>query len=112
VATHHSTILNGLDDLAVTCLDGLDTLDTIKVCLAYRAGQMKVDYVPTDIEMLAKCEPVYAEFPGWKTSTTRCAKWRDLPVKARNYLRALSELTGARLKIVSVGPEREQTIFI
>jgi adenylosuccinate synthase len=112
VATHHATVLNGLDDLAVTCLDGLDTLETIKVCLAYRAGQTHLDYVPTDIELLAKCEPVYADFPGWKTSTTHCTTWKELPVKARNYLKALAELTGARLKIVSVGPAREQTIFV
>jgi adenylosuccinate synthase len=112
VATHHATIINGIDELAVTNLDGLDTVDTIHVCIAYRVGATRFDYVPTDIEMLAKCEPVYAEFPGWKTSTAKCATWSDLPVAARAYLRAIAELTGARLKIVSVGPAREQTIFI
>jgi adenylosuccinate synthase len=112
VATHHAAIINGIDNLAVTCLDGLDTLDTIKVCLSYRTGLARLDYVPTDIEVMAKCEPVYAEFPGWKTSTTRCTKWKQLPVAARNYLRAIAELTGAKLRIVSVGPAREQTIFV
>jgi adenylosuccinate synthase len=62
--------------------------------------------------MLAKCEPVYAEFPGWMSSTTRCRKWGQLPAKARHYLRALAELTAARLTIVSVGPAREQIIFV
>src|SRR5580658_2630299 len=104
VATHHARILNGIDDLAVTCLDGLDTVETIKVCLGYRAGLARLNHVPADIELLAKCETVYAEFPGWKTSTTRCASWKQLPGAARNYLRALADLTGARLKIVSVGP--------
>jgi adenylosuccinate synthase len=112
VATHYAAILNGIDELAVTCLDGLDTLDTIKVCLGYRTGLTRLDYVPTDIELMAKCEPIYAEFPGWETSTTRCTKWKELPGAARNYLKALAELTGARLKIVSVGPARAQTIFI
>jgi adenylosuccinate synthase len=112
VATHYATILNGIDELAVTCLDGLDTVETIKVCIGYRTGLARLDYVPTDIELMAKCEPVYAEFPGWKTSTTRCSKWRELPGAARNYLKALAELTGARLRIVSVGPARAQTIFI
>ncbi len=112
VATHYATILNGIDELAVTCLDGLDTVETIKVCLGYRTGLTRLDYVPTDIELMAKCEPVYAKFPGWKTSTTRCAKWKELPGAARNYLKALAELTGARLKIVSVGPARAQTIFV
>jgi adenylosuccinate synthase len=112
VATRHATILNGIDEIAVTCLDGLDTLDTIKVCLSYRTGLSRLDYVPTDIELMAKCEPVYAEFPGWKTSTAHCKKWSQLPAAARKYLRAVAELTGARLKIVSVGPSREQTIFV
>jgi adenylosuccinate synthase len=112
VATRHAAIINGIDDLAVTCLDGLDTLDNIKVCLSYRAGLTRIDHVPADIELLAKCEPVYAEFPGWKTPTTRCKKWSQLPGAAKNYLRAIAELTGAKLKIVSVGPAREQTIFV
>jgi adenylosuccinate synthase len=112
VATHYAAILNGIDDIAVTCLDGLDTLDTIKVCLGYRVGNEQLSYMPADVEVLAKCVPVYAEFPGWKTPITHCAKWKDLPLAARNYLRALSELTGAKLKIVSVGPSRKQTIFV
>jgi adenylosuccinate synthase len=112
VATHYATILNGIDELAVTCLDGLDTVETIKVCLGYRTGLRRLDYVPTDVELMAKCEPVYAEFPGWKTSTSRCTKWKELPVAARKYLTALADLTGARLKIVSVGPDRAQTIFV
>jgi adenylosuccinate synthase len=112
VATRYAAIINGIDDLAVTNLDGLDSLETIKVCVAYRAGLSRLDYVPADIELLAKCEPVYAEFPGWRTPTSRCAKWSQLPAKARSYLRALAELTGARLKIVSVGPARAQTIFV
>ncbi|HEY3863528.1 MAG TPA: adenylosuccinate synthase [Verrucomicrobiae bacterium] len=112
VATHHASIINGIDEIAVTNLDGLDNVNTIQVCTGYRAGLSRIDYVPADIELLAKCEPVYAEFPGWKTSTVRCKKWGELPAKARAYLRALADLTSARLKIVSVGPAREQTIFI
>jgi len=112
VATRHATIVNGIDDLAVTCLDGLDTVETIRVCLGYRVGVTRIDYVPSDVELLAKCEPVFAEFPGWKTPTTQCKKWSQLPAAARNYLKAISELTGAKLKIVSVGPAREQTIFV
>ncbi|HZM05561.1 MAG TPA: adenylosuccinate synthase [Candidatus Saccharimonadales bacterium] len=112
VATRYATIINGIDELAVTNLDGLDTLDTIQVCIGYRVGPARLDYVPPDIETLAKCEPIYAEFPGWKTSTAKCGAWVDLPAAARGYLRALTELTGAKLKIVSVGPAREQTIFV
>ena len=112
VATHQAAIINGIDEIAVTNLDGLDSVATIKVCVAYRAGPARLDYLPADIELLAKCEPVYAEFQGWMRPTTRCRKWSQLPVKARGYLRALADLTGARLEIVSVGPARDQTIFV
>ena len=112
VASHYASIINGIDEIAVTNLDGLDSLETVKVCVAYRAGETRLDYVPADIEMLTKCEPVYAEFPGWRKPTGHCKKWHELPAKARSYLRALDDLTGARLKIVSVGPARDQTIFL
>jgi adenylosuccinate synthase len=112
VATRYSAIINGIDEIAVTNLDGLDTVETIKLCVGYRAGLQRVEYIPADIELLAKCEPEYAEFPGWKSDTSRCKTWKDLPTKARNYLRAMAELTGARLRIVSVGPARAQTIFV
>jgi adenylosuccinate synthase len=112
VATRYAAIINGIDELAVTNLDGLDTVETIQVCIGYRAGLAQLDYVPADIELLAKCQPIYAEFPGWMTPTHRCKSWKDLPARARTYLRALADLTSARLAIVSVGPAREQTIFI
>jgi adenylosuccinate synthase len=112
VATRHATMVNGIDDFAVTNVDGLDTVDTIKVCVAYRDGAKTYDYVPSDIEVLSRCQPVYVEFPGWKTPTHEAKKWKDLPVKTRQYLKAIAELSGAKLAIASVGPGREQTIFV
>ncbi len=112
VATRHATMVNGIDDLAVTNLDGLDTVETIKVCIGYRDGKKKYDYVPNDVEVLARCEPVYAEFPGWRTPTHDAKSWKSLPAKARSYLKAIAELTDAKLFIASVGPGREQTIFV
>jgi adenylosuccinate synthase len=112
VATRHATMVNGIDELAVTNLDGLDTVETIKVCIAYRSGKKRFDYVPNDTELLAQCEPVYAEFEGWKTPTNKAKSWKQLPPKARAYLKAIAELTGAKLFIASVGPGREQTIFV
>jgi adenylosuccinate synthase len=112
VATHQAAMVNGLDELAVTNLDGLDTMETIKVCIAYRHGRERFDYVPNDAQLLAECEPVYAEFPGWRTPTSGARRWKDLPPKARAYLKAIAELTGARLSLVSVGPGRSQTIFV
>jgi adenylosuccinate synthase len=112
VATRHAAMVNGIDELAVTNLDGLDTLETIKVCIGYKVGGKSYDYVPNDIEVLARCEPVYAEFEGWMTPTHNARSWKKLPPKARAYLKALAELTGAKLSIASVGPAREQTIFV
>jgi adenylosuccinate synthase len=112
VATRHATMVNGVDEIAVTNVDGLDTLKTVRVCIAYRDGRKRYDYVPNDIAVLSRCKPVYAEFPGWQTPTHRTRRWRDLPPQTRSYLRAIAEFTGARLSIASVGPGREQTIFV
>jgi adenylosuccinate synthase len=112
VATRHATMVNGIDELAVTNVDGLDSLDLIRVCVGYRAGNQKFDYVPNDIEILARCEPVFVDFPGWKTPTSKVRNWKQFPGLARTYLKALAELTGAELSIVSVGPSREQTVFL
>jgi adenylosuccinate synthase len=112
VATRHAAMVNGIDELAVTNLDGLDTLESIKVCIGYRIGGTRYDYVPNDIETFADCQPVYADFPGWLTPTHKIRQWKKLPAKARSYLKAIAELTGAKLAIASVGPARDQTIFL
>ncbi len=112
VATRHATMVNGIDDLAITNIDGLDSVETIQVCVGYRDGKKRYDYVPNDIEVLSRCEPIYVEFPGWQTSTEKAKSFKDLPPKCRAYVKAISELTGAKLFIASVGPGRDQTIFV
>ncbi|MCX7721668.1 MAG: adenylosuccinate synthase [Verrucomicrobiae bacterium] len=112
VVTRQAVMINGITELAVTNLDGLDTLPVIKVCIGYRHGKTKFDYVPSDTALLAQCEPVYAEFDGWQEPIGNARRWKDLPAKARAYLTAITDLTGAKLKIVSVGPDRRQTIFV
>ena len=112
VATRHATMVNGIDDLAITNIDGLDSVETIQVCVGYRDGKKRYDYVPNDIEVLSRCEPIYVEFPGWQTSTEKAKNFKDLPPKCRAYVKAISELTGAKLFIASVGPGRDQTIFV
>jgi adenylosuccinate synthase len=112
VATRHATMVNGIDDLAITNLDGLDTVENIKVCVAYRHGKTQYDYMPNDAQVLAECVPIYVEFEGWLTPTEKCKTFKQLPKKAQAYLKAIAELTNANLYIASVGPGRDQTIFV
>lgn len=112
VATHYATMINGIDQLAITNLDGLDDVDPIRVCVAYRLNGKRLKVPPCDAGQLQSCEPIYEEMPGWKRSTQAAEKFSDLPSAARNYVRLISRLTGARLKMVSVGPERAQTIVL
>lgn len=112
VATRYAGMLNGIDEVAVTNLDGLDSLEKIQVCTHYRLNGELLDVPPSDFAQLSACEPVYQEFPGWQTSTEEAKTWADLPANAQNYLLKLAEYTGAKLTIASVGPNREQTILL
>ena len=112
VVTRHAAMVNGIDELAITNTDGLDTVPVIQVCVGYRFQGQILRHIPADIEVLARCEAVYEEFPGWQTSTEKATRWEDLPVNCRHYLLSISQLTGARLIIASVGPARDQTLFV
>ncbi|MDQ3117481.1 MAG: adenylosuccinate synthase, partial [Verrucomicrobiota bacterium] len=106
VATRYATMINGIDELAITNLDGLDTVDPIKVCDAYKLDGKKLEVPPSDAAQLNRCQPVYLEFPDWKKSTEKAKKLSDLPKEARDYAKKIAELTGARLTMISVGPAR------
>ncbi len=112
VATRYATMINGIDELAITNLDGLDTVDPIKVCVAYKLDGKKLEVPPSDAAQLNRCKPVYLEFPGWNKSTEKAKKLSDLPKEARDYAKKIAELTGARLSMISVGPARGQTLFL
>jgi adenylosuccinate synthase len=114
VATRYATMVNGVDDLAITNLDGLDGLKKILICTGYRIdGKGPVlDTPPTDAGELSRCRPVYISMPGWMTPTDTIRKYKDLPLKARQYAEKLAKLSGARLSIVSTGPGRDQTIHL
>jgi adenylosuccinate synthase len=114
VATRYATMVNGVDDLAITNLDGLDGVEKILICTGYRIdGKGPVlDTPPTDAGELSRCRPVYISMPGWRTPTDTIRKYKDLPLKARQYAEKLAKLSGARLSIVSTGPGRDQTIHL
>jgi len=112
VATRYAQMINGIDEIAITNLDGLDDVDPIRVCVAYRLNGKRLDVPPCDADQLANCEPVYEELPGWNTSTHSARRFAQLPGAARKYVRYISELTGAKLSMVSVGPGRGETIVL
>jgi adenylosuccinate synthase len=112
VATRYATMINGIDELAITNLDGLDHVDPIRVCVGYRLNGKRLDVQPCDAAQLDNCEPVYKEMRGWNQSTQSSRKLSQLPSAARDYVKYISKLTGARLSVVSVGPTRAQTIIL
>jgi adenylosuccinate synthase len=112
VATHYATMINGIDEIAITNLDGLDTIDPIPVCVGYRLNGKRLDVPPCDSVQWENCEPIYEEFRGWKQASGAARKFSDLPKNARLYLKAIAEMTGARLTMVSVGPTRVETIML
>lgn len=110
VATHYAAMINGIDKLAITNLDGLDAVPEIKVCTAYKLDGKTLRHPPTDSAEWARCRPVYRKFPGWMKPTSGARRFQDLPPNARRYVRALADLTGAKLGIVSVGAAHDETI--
>jgi adenylosuccinate synthase len=112
VVTRYAVMINGIDELAVTKLDVLDKLPKIKACVAYKVGRNVYKTVPQDVDILQRCKPVYEEFDGWQTSTRNARSFDELPPQAQTYLSKLAKLSDAKLGIVSVGAEREETFFL
>jgi adenylosuccinate synthase len=109
VATRYARLVNGIEELAITNLDGLDTLKQIKVCVAYECRGKRLQFPPNDADELLHCRPVYRKFAGWQKPTSDVRHFKKLPPAAQKYLKALAELTGAKLRIISVGAQRDQT---
>lgn len=110
VVLKHSTRINGFTSLALTKLDILDTLKTIKVAVAYRWKGKTLHAFPNDITVQREVKPVYEEMPGWLEDTSGVRLFRNLPPNARRYVRLLAKLSGAPISVISVGTEREQII--
>ena len=111
VAVRYTARLSGVDALAVMLLDVLSELPEIKICTAYEIDGRRVTDFPSHVDDLRRAVPVYETLPGWQQEITEVRKMADLPPAARDYLARLSELIGRPVEIVSVGPDREQTIF-
>lgn len=109
VSLAYASWINGFTGIAVTKLDVLDSLDHLQICTGYRLGDEVLDYVPDTITQ-GLVEPVYESWPGWRTDTSGCRRWDDLPAEARAYLERIAGLAAAPIRFVSVGPERSQII--
>ncbi len=110
VVLRFSAMFNGFDEMAMTNLDGLDELDTIKICTGYRMGDEVLEYPPALMEDWYKCEPIYETMPGWKQDISACTTWEQLPENCKAYVKRFGEVVGCPVGSVGVGPDREQTI--
>ncbi len=110
VIVRYAARLSGLTGLAVTRLDTLGGLETVKICTGYRLGDRVTRDFPQSIKTLAQCEPVYEEMPGWQEDLSRLTRYDDLPTTAKAYLQRVRELTGVDLALVSIGRNRTQTV--
>ena len=112
VMIRYSVRINGLTGLAMTLLDVLDALEDIRVCVAYEYRGERLEHFPADLNVLKECKPVYAKLPGWQMDTTGARNMEDLPVQAKDYLAFIEEQVGCPIRIVSVGPRRDQTMLL
>ena len=108
----YAGMINGISWLVVTKLDVLDELAEIPVCVGYKIDGKATEEIPAQDSGFEKIECIYHKMPGWRTSTEGITKWEKLPQAAREYLSFLEEKSGARIGVVSTGPDRDQTIFV
>lgn len=108
----HSCMISGITKLAITKLDVLDGLKTVKICTEYQLNGKKIDFFPANIEQVMKCKPLYEEFEGWNKINTNSAKLSDLPENAQTYLKFIEEELKTPISVVSIGPGRKETIEV
>jgi len=109
---HYSVMINGIDEVAITKLDVLSDFPEIKVCTGYKLNGKLLKSFPTDFERLQIIAPVYETLKGWKKDISNCRSFADLPIQTKEYLTFISKQAGMKIKIVSVGPKRDQTFYM
>ncbi len=112
VILNYAVRVNGLSGMAITKLDVLDELATIKICTGYRYRGEVLKEFPDTLKVLGECEPIYEELAGWQEPTTMAGSFAALPQKAQAFLRRIEELTGIPISLIAVGPRRDQTIVL
>ncbi|HEY9672943.1 MAG TPA: adenylosuccinate synthase [Waterburya sp.] len=112
VIGRYAVRINGIDCLAITKLDVLDTLEEIKVCVAYEIDGQRCENFPSSSRRFSQCRPIYKTLPGWQQSTEDCRTLEDLPKQALDYLKFLAELMEVPIALVSLGASRDQTIIV
>ena len=112
VVVRYACLINNLDTLVVTKLDVLDELDEIRICVGYEREGKILDRFPMQMSVLEEVNPTYETHPGWKTDTSKMQDYQDLPKAARDYLDRISKLIKTDISIISIGPERDETIIL
>jgi len=112
VAARLSTRINGFTGVAITRFDILDSLPVLKICTGYELDGKTINDFPSNVAILERCRPVYEDLPGWQTPTSGIRHFAKLPPQARRYVERLGELIGSQISLISVGPERDQTIEV
>jgi adenylosuccinate synthase len=112
LALRYAARVNGFDGIAITKLDVLTGFPAIKVAVAYRQGGALLEEMPTDLDALERCEPVYETLPGWTQKLEDVRTWEALPGNARAYVQRLAALAGVKVMAVSVGADRGETILL
>ena len=112
VAAGYSARLSGIDSIAVMLLDVLSEFDELQVCVAYEINGQRTTDFPSHLEDLAAAKPVYRTVPGWRKDVSNVRRLEDFPAAARAYIDTIGSLIGSPVEIISVGPDREQTIYV
>lgn len=112
VVVRHARRVSGITDLSLNSIDVLTGIETLKICVAYKYNGKVMEEFPASLKILAQCEPVYEELPGWTEDITGVRNLSELPANARHYIERVSQLTGIPLSVFSVGPDRKQTNIV